>query len=96
MPLFKQVPFIVINYMYDIDLLLNIIFINGSFADWRVRLAPWVSDIPIKDKNEDYISTLSSSKTSGSTVRKNTYKVDGTSVRLTDLNDSNDMLATDA
>ena len=55
---------IIINYIYDTDLILNIIFINGSFADWNKRLWPWKIKF-IKDEidNVDYISTMTRSST---------------------------------
>ena len=55
-------PFISINYIYDIDLLLNICFINASFADWRKRLWPWSrANLGAEVANADYISTVTPS-----------------------------------
>merc|ERR1712136_74757 len=34
-------PFIVLNFIYDFNLMLNTIFVIGSFADWKQRLSPY-------------------------------------------------------
>jgi len=56
---------IVINYIYDTDLILNIVFINGSFANWDKRLWPWKlnSTVDEIDNNVDYISSMTRSST---------------------------------
>ena len=34
-------PFIVLNFIYDFNLLLNTVFVIGSFADWMQRISPY-------------------------------------------------------
>ncbi|XP_076820448.1 uncharacterized protein LOC143465835 [Clavelina lepadiformis] len=40
MSLFHSASFIIINYIYDANLVCNVLCIVGSFADWQQRLVP--------------------------------------------------------
>nr|CAB3263019.1 uncharacterized protein LOC100186669 [Phallusia mammillata] len=62
-------PFIVTNFLYDGNLLCNVLCVVGSFADWRQRMAPWCTkDRSLCDRRLQSPNFSSSMKTNTTAV----------------------------
>ena len=58
----EDLPSIYTNFVYDANLIFNVVFVIGSFADWRRRLGPFCKTKTSKDKK--YVASIKSSKAS--------------------------------